>query len=86
MSAVEKFEQDRQYIILYFDGSKMAQFEVNASNREEAIEAFKAQGISVKDIFSITPWAPIGYISKRKEAPDIGASFTALNIQSLRIL
>ena len=55
MSAVEKFEQERQYIILYFDGSKIAQFEVNASNREEAIEAFKAQGISVKDIFSITP-------------------------------
>ncbi|UUM32092.1 hypothetical protein [Vibrio japonicus] len=55
MSAVEKYEQDRQYIILYFDGANMAKFEVTASSRKAAIEAFKGTGVSTKDIFSITP-------------------------------
>lgn len=55
MSAIEKPDPSTHYVILYFDGSKMTSFEVDAHSRNEAIEAFKDLGFAERDIFSISP-------------------------------
>ncbi len=55
MSAIEKPDPSTHYVILYFDGSQMTSFEVEAHSRNEAIEAFKDLGFAERDIFSISP-------------------------------
>ncbi len=54
MSAIEEPVPSSHYVILYFDGSQMTSFEVDATDRDEAVAALKNVGFTEQDIFSIS--------------------------------